>query len=112
MLTPYDILRMKKRLNLSSEEFLAIYTELRILEKTDLPIVTLKLLDDEQKSCPFVRDEEGCIIYADRPTTCRYYPLGIASLSYTEQREGDEFFFFIKEPHCKGFDEKKFVTGC
>ena len=107
MLTPYDILRMKKRLDLSSEEFLAIYTELKFLSKTDLPIVTLKLLDDDLNSCPFVKDGEGCIIYEDRPTTCRYYPLGIASLSYTEHSEGDEFFFFVKEPHCKGFDENK-----
>ncbi|MBU0993713.1 MAG: YkgJ family cysteine cluster protein [Proteobacteria bacterium] len=107
ILTPYDILKLKNRLGLSSDEFLAIYTDLKFLEKTDLPIVTLKLLDDEQHSCPFVRDEEGCIIYNDRPTTCRYYPLGIASLSYTKEREGDEFFFVVRESHCKGFDEEK-----
>jgi hypothetical protein len=48
------------------------------------------------------------MIYEDRPTTCRYYPLGVGSLSYSgEQADGDkdEFFFMIKEPHCKGFDE-------
>ena len=104
MLTPYDILRMKKRLDLSSEEFLAIYTELKILQKTDLPIVTLKLLDDAEKSCPFVR-EDGCIIYEDRPTTCRYYPMGVASLSH--KAEDDKgFYFFLNEPHCFGFKEE------
>lgn len=107
ILTPYDILRLKTRLGLTSEAFLAIYTELKFLEKTDLPIVTLKLLDDEKNSCPFVKDGQGCIIYEDRPTTCRYYPLGIASLSYTKEREGDEFFFVVREAHCKGFDEQK-----
>ncbi|MCP4118312.1 MAG: YkgJ family cysteine cluster protein [Desulfobacteraceae bacterium] len=108
MLTPYDILTMRKRLELSSEEFLAIFTELRLLEKGDLPIVTMKLLDDEQRSCPFVRDEQGCIIYEDRPTTCRYYPLGVGSLSYaSEQDNADEFFFTVKEDHCLGFDEDK-----
>ncbi len=109
-LTPYDIIRLKNRLELSSEEFLAIYTDIHLLEKTDLPVVTLKLLDDELTSCPFVKDE-GCIIYEDRPTTCRYYPLGVATLSQqaTGEDEGDEdeFFFFVKEPHCKGFDEPK-----
>ena len=73
VLTPYDIIRLKNRLSLSSEEFLAIYTEPQMLEKTDIPVVTLKLLDDEQKSCPFVRDD-GCLVYEDRPSTCRYYP--------------------------------------
>jgi uncharacterized protein len=106
MLTPYDILRMKNHLELSSEEFLAIYTEPKILEKTDLPVVTMKLLDDDIRSCPFVRDE-GCLIYQDRPTTCRYYPLGVGTLSHKEGAEEDEFYFFINEPHCKGFEEKK-----
>jgi len=108
MLTPYDILTLKKKLQLSSEEFLAVFTTPQILEKADLPVVTLKLLDDERKSCPFVEDEKGCAIYADRPTTCRYYPLGVGSLSYSgEKGEKDEFFFTVKEAHCKGFDEHK-----
>ena len=105
MLTPYDILRLKNRMQISSEEFLAVYTKPELLEKTDLPVVTLKLLDDEQESCPFVK-EEGCLIYEDRPTTCRYYPLGVASLSYKEQQE-DGFYFLINEPHCKGFEEDR-----
>lgn len=104
ILTPYDIIRLKNRLNLSSEEFLAIYTKIEILEKTDLPMVTLRLLDDEQQSCPFVR-EDGCLVYKDRPTTCRYYPIGVASLSHKEDSDGSEFYFFVHEPHCKGFEE-------
>lgn len=105
MLTPYDIIRMKNRLRISSSEFLAVYTKPELLEKTDLPVVTLKLLDDDQQSCPFVRPD-GCIIYQDRPTTCRYYPLGVASLSHKEEQEGG-FYFFINEPHCRGFEEEK-----
>jgi Fe-S-cluster containining protein len=106
VLTPYDIIRLKHRLQLSSEEFLTIYTEPRMLEKTDLPVVTLKLLDDDTKSCPFVRDD-GCLVYSDRPTTCRYYPLGVASLSHKEDTDAEGFYFFVNEPHCLGFDEQK-----
>jgi Fe-S-cluster containining protein len=107
ILTPHDVIHLKNRLELSSEEFLAIYTEPHLLEKTDLPVVSLKLLDDEEKSCPFVRDSEGCIIYQDRPTSCRYYPLGSATLPHRDDREDDDegFFFFVHEPHCKGFEE-------
>jgi Fe-S-cluster containining protein len=104
-LTPYDIIRMKNRLGLSSTEFLAMYTTPQLLEKTGLPVVTLKLLeDDPEKSCPFVRDE-GCLIYEDRPTSCRYYPLGVAALSHKEGADDKDFFFFVHEEHCKGFDE-------
>jgi Fe-S-cluster containining protein len=103
-LTPYDIIRLKKNLQLTSEEFLAIYTEPQLLEKTDLPMVLLKLLDDDQSSCPFVRDE-GCIVYEDRPTTCRYYPLGVAALQHKDGADDDGFFFFVNEPHCLGFEE-------
>jgi hypothetical protein len=103
MLTPYDIVRLKNRMQISSSEFLAVYTTPQLLEKTDLPVVTLKMLDDKENSCPFVRND-GCIVYSDRPTACRYYPLGVATLSFKEQEDGG-FYFFIHEPHCRGFEE-------
>ena len=109
ILTPYDIVRLKNRLQLTSEEFLALYTKPQLLEKTDLPVVTLKLLDDDLKSCPFVR-EEGCMIYEDRPTTCRYYPLGTATLSHKEGADDDEFYFLVNEQYCLGFEENKVWT--
>ena len=105
ILTPFDIIQMKNRLGLSSRDFLSIYTEPHLLEKTDLPMVTLKLLDDDRQSCPFVKDEEGCIIYADRPSSCRYYPLGVATLQHKEGADDEGFYFFVNEPHCKGFEE-------
>lgn len=109
MLTPYDILTMRKKLEMSSEKFLAIFTTPQLLEKAELPVVTMKLLDDERQSCPFVDDEDGCVIYDERPTTCRYYPIGVGNLSYSAEQEGekDEFFFTIKEKHCFGFEEDK-----
>ena len=104
ILTPYDIIRLKNRLGISSEKFLARYTVLQLLEKTGLPVVILKLLDDQFASCPFVR-EGGCIIYTDRPTICRYYPLGIASLSCTADTAGSDFYFMINDPNCLGFEQ-------
>jgi len=106
VLTPYDIIRLKRRLQLSSEEFLAIYTVPQLLEKTDLPMITQRLMDDDLKSCPFVKDE-GCIVYEDRPTICRYYPLGVASLSHKAEPDDEGFYFFVNEPHCLGFEEQK-----
>lgn len=104
ILTPYDIIRLKKKLDLNSGQFLALYTTPQLLEKTDLPLVLLKLMDDESKSCPFVR-EDGCLVYSDRPTTCRYYPVGVASLSHKEEADDQGFYIMIQEPHCKGHEE-------
>lgn len=106
MLTPYDVIRMKKCLGMTSDEFLPMYTELRLLEKTDLPMPVMRLLDDDQKSCPFVRDE-GCLIYEDRPTACRYYPLGVGSLSQSQHNDGSGFYFLLQEDICKGHAESK-----
>jgi Fe-S-cluster containining protein len=107
ILTPYDIIRMKNRLGLTCDQFLAIYTKPEMLARTKLPMVTLKMLDDEKKSCPFITPE-GCIIYADRPVTCRYYPLGSAAFREQEiQPTGEDFYFMVRESHCLGFDADK-----
>ena len=75
-----------------------------------MPMVQLKLVEkegQEEKVCPFVR-EDGCVVYTDRPTTCRYYPLGVATLSHDAKEHDEEgFYFFVNEPHCLGFEEEK-----
>ena len=53
--------------------------------------------------CPFVRPVTGCQVYADRPATCRYYPVGQGMLITEEGL--DEFYFLVREEHCKGFAE-------
>lgn len=107
MLTPYDIIRMKRRLGMTSSEFLIKYTYMWIDEKTSHPFVMLKMLDDENKRCPFVTPD-GCTIYSDRPANCRYYPIGQASLRKGGERgpEHEEFYFFIRESHCLGYLEE------
>jgi len=105
-LTPYDVLRIKRALNLSSEEFLGQYTLSIILQEQQLPVALLKMGDDEHKRCPFVTPE-GCSIYPDRPWACRMYPLGLAS-SKTEA-DGEEFCFIVEEEggFCLGFEEDR-----
>jgi Fe-S-cluster containining protein len=108
LLTPYDILTLKKRMGLSSGEFLSHYTYVKIDEKSSHPFVMLKMLDDKEKKCPFVTSE-GCTIYSDRPANCRYYPIGQGTLK-KEGKNGpgeEEFYFFVQEPHCLGYREKK-----
>lgn len=108
MLTPYDVLRMKNRLGISSEEFLDAYTIMRVDEKSSHPYAYLKLAADEERRCPFVVVPEGCTIYEDRPVSCRYYPVGQATMKKAGE-EGkpvhEEFYFFVREEHCKGYEE-------
>lgn len=114
VLTPYDILQLTKRLGIPPHEFLHKYTQPTYLEKTDMPGVMLKLREEDNK-CPFVTPD-GCTVYSDRPTACRYYPVGMADFHEGGSRdaEGNEdvakeekFFFIVREDHCKGFEEDK-----
>lgn len=103
-LTPYDVLRMKKAIGVSSGEFLDRYTSTLVMGENPLPLVMLKMREEEGKKCPFV-SEKGCAIYADRPWACRMYPLGLAS-SRGPSGGGEEFCFIIGEDSlCQGFKE-------
>ncbi len=107
VLTPYDILVLRKRLKMSAGDFITQYTEPAYLEKTDMPGVQIKLVG-EKKACPFVTPA-GCTVYEDRPTACRYYPVGMADFHEggTDDASEEKFFFLVKEPHCKGHEEPK-----
>ena len=91
---------------MTSSEFLDKHTRLDLDPKTSHPFAILKLLDDKEKSCPFVTPE-GCTIYTDRPANCRYYPVGQGTLRKDSEKGpvNEEFYFIIREPHCLGFQE-------
>lgn len=117
VLTPYDILKLTERLEIPAHEFLQKYTSPTYLENTDMPGVMFKLREEDNK-CPFVTPE-GCTVYTDRPTACRYYPVGMADFHEGGTKDGDgneiqgdeeKFFFIVKEDHCKGFKEDKVWT--
>jgi Fe-S-cluster containining protein len=106
-LTPYDILRMKRRLNISSSEFLVKYTDSITIEDKGLPLVVLKMRQDEKKTCPFVM-KDGCSIYDDRPWPCRMYPIGMAAPDRDYGGNREAFYFIVdQEFPCLGFKEKK-----
>ncbi|HFQ82137.1 MAG TPA: YkgJ family cysteine cluster protein [Desulfobacterales bacterium] len=106
-LTPYDVLRLKKALGLTSGRFLEQYTVIEFGPEDIHPRVYLGMVDDGQASCPFV-GSEGCRVYNDRPGACRTYPLGRgASL----EAQGDKaIHILIREPHCHGFAEDREQT--
>jgi len=104
LLTPYDILRLKNRLGLSSTEFLKHHADIRCGAESGLPVVVLKPAERGSDRCPFVAPG-GCSVYADRPSSCRMYPLmRVVSRSRATGRISEKFLL-LKEAHCRGFRE-------
>jgi len=52
-------------------------------------------------ACQFMNDE-GCGIYKDRPTACRYYPLGLLSMRKKDAVGDEENYAMAEEDHCLG----------
>jgi len=100
-LTPYDVLRMRRGTGLSSGEFLKAYT-FALLGEEGIPLVVLRMMEDENKTCRFVTPD-GCSIYQDRPWSCRMYPVFPVS---SEEKE----FLIEEKASCLGFRENKQST--
>jgi Fe-S-cluster containining protein len=106
-LTPHDIVRLCAKLDLRPTAFLERHTVPTLWDTAGLPVAKLKMGgDDGSGPCPFLADE-GCTVYAERPATCRYYPLGLARIKPKGAEREDEFHFLVKEPFCRGHDEDK-----
>lgn len=108
-LFPYDVIRLKNRLDIHSEHFIRKYTRLSQGTNPFFPAVMLKL-EETTNACPFL-SENGCSVYSDRPSSCRTYPLERAvdrSPSADNQRE---FYFLTAHSYCLGHDEQKSFTA-
>ncbi len=94
VLTPYDVMRLKERLGMSSQAFVDTHTIVLPKKGRLIPLVILKMRE-EDKRCPFVTGA-GCMVYEDRPWPCRMFPLDM---------NDDGTFRTITSPErCQGFD--------
>jgi uncharacterized protein len=104
-LPPYDILRLSRHFGLRPAAFLERYTVPAEHEGAAMPVVKLKMGGDDGKgACPYLV-EEGCSVYADRPSACRYYPLGLISVKLKDSDAKEDFHFLVREEHCRGHEE-------
>jgi uncharacterized protein len=101
VLTPYDVLRLKRALGMDSSEFLDRYTISPFTKEQKIPAVLLKM-DPETKRCPFVT-EQGCSVYQNRPWACRMYPLGVAEPRNPTPVDRT-FHFLVREDICHGHE--------
>jgi len=102
-LTPYDILRLKRRQGLSSKEFVARYTVPFEMDAHGMPGLKMATKPGTAE-CVFL-GVESCDVYSDRPAACRYYALGNMGVRKKDSPEVEEVYFVVKEAHCLGHAE-------
>jgi len=101
-LSPYDVLRLRKKLALSSADFINRHIVLEQEENDVFPRLYLGMVDDGRASCPFV-SSAGCRVYEDRPGACRAYPVGRGVTGPADRQQ--EIYVLVRENHCRGFGE-------
>ena len=105
-LYPYDVIRLKQSLEISSDEFLDKYVDIVLRPSNYFPEVLLRMSNDSEKTCPFLNDS-GCVVYQDRPDTCRTFPIE-QGLFYDADRKKDIPIHFFRPPDfCRGQDENE-----
>ncbi|OSM02088.1 YkgJ family cysteine cluster protein [Magnetofaba australis] len=102
VLTPYDMVRLRNRLEVDAETFLHDYATPMTLPKGKLPIVIIRM-DPESGRCPFNSDA-GCSVYSDRPAACRNYPVCMA-LTHKDDAHSKPESVVIHETFCQGHQE-------
>lgn len=107
--TPYDILRLKNRLGISSGDFLRQHAVEYLGSRSGLPVVAFRMERDQAMACPFVT-KQGCGVYEDRPASCRTYPLARLVSRSRETGVLSERYMLIREAHCCGFEETRHQT--
>ena len=73
-LYPFDVVRLKQCLGITSNVFLDEYVDVVLRPSNFFPEVLLRMAPTPEKTCPFLTDT-GCSVYADRPDTCRIFPI-------------------------------------
>jgi Fe-S-cluster containining protein len=108
MLTPYDVLRLKRRFDLASREWIDRDTRDFQMDAHGTP--GLKLRTKEGSNECIYLTPEGCSVYEDRPAACRYYALGQLSMRQKGSAEDEDSYFLVKEDHCLGHLEDQTQT--
>ena len=103
-LYPYDVMRLKNRLEISSGEFIDRHVDVVLRQGHYFPEVLLRMADNDQRTCPFLTDE-GCSVYADRPDTCRTFPVEQGALFDAATGKSTPVHFFRPPDFCMGPQE-------
>ncbi len=109
-LYPYDVIRLKKRLGITSDQFLNEYVDVVMRASSFFPEVLLQMSDNQEKTCIF-STPEGCSVYSDRPNTCRFFPVEQGALFDAGTGKTKMIHFFRPPDFCRGPRESKTWTA-
>jgi len=99
---------LKNRLELSSGDFLKRYTVPYEMDQDGMPGVKLRPVEGGT-ACQFMKPE-GCGVYEDRPTACRYYPVALLSMRNQDEFTDRTSYALVQEKHCLGHQEPRALT--
>jgi Fe-S-cluster containining protein len=103
-LYPYDVLRLKIALGISSDEFLDTHVDVVLRPDNFFPEVLLHMSEDQERTCPFLT-ESGCSVYPHRPDTCRTFPIEQGILYDAASKKNTPVYFFKPPDFCLGRHE-------
>ena len=95
-LYPYDVIRLKRILDISSEAFLDRYVDIVMRAGNYFPDVLLKMSETSDRACIF-SEKKGCRVYTERPYTCRTFPVEYG-LQYKGNGRNPELVGFLRPP--------------
>ena len=101
LISPFDLFRLTRYLNMKPTEFVDRYCTTYIGQNSRLPVVIFKAVGEEQV-CPMLQDNH-CSVHAAKPTICALYPLGRAVR--VEPDGKPEVFYFLNGSTCGAEDE-------
>ena len=90
VLTPFDIYEIVNYLDTTFDDLIGNKIELRENNKIVLPYLKM---DEKNKKCSFLNEENRCIIHSKRPNICRMFPLG-------RVYNNDDFKYFLQIGNC------------
>ena len=103
-LYPFDVIRLKNALGISSDEFLDKYVDVVLRPTNFFPDVLLRMSEDGEKTCPFLTSS-GCSVYPDRPDTCRTFPIEQGLLHDMDTKKDVSVYLLRPPDFCLGQHE-------
>lgn len=104
-LYPFDAIRLRKSLGITSGEFIDNHVDVVMREGCFFPDVLLRMSEDSEASCPYLTPE-GCSVYSDRPDACRAFPVE-HGVYINAKGIAEDVHFFRPPEFCMGQHEEK-----
>ena len=103
LLSPMDMYRLSKELNMNPSEFFFRYCQTHVGDTSRMPIVRLRPVGSEMR-CPLLKNNR-CSVHKAKPSVCALYPLGrymsIPKDEYSEEGiAGKEVKYLLQPIDC------------